>query len=453
MGNKIHIDNELTDRGWKKMKVILDEEMPGAVPNGKPMGWMALIAFFLLSGIVIWMLIGTKNTETERKVKEQPIQQKTISEKPMADNTNVQNIKQGKIEINTHPRKSNENKISAPERIKQVRSQHSVSISAAADYFTAVSDDEKSIDLIRGTSTYASELTQKVDEVSSDSTLRNVIDKNLAANGAESKLISKSEIKQQQLPILTNQLAFFVSPDIDMGDEKNSLLAMNNNEKVVKRLLRKDSPTWGIRVGGHVEEFVGSDGWSIGTFKDFYIFKNKRISLSTGLAYSLHHKTQTKSFLGISKEGKIPVSVTPYSSSPGSRDSLSYIIIAQEKEYRSSTYMYYLDIPVSLKYHLGKRFYVSSGLNFSVLVNTLFDKLPSGDNLDNLEPYNNTGPDENPSEEFNHIDLAVNSNLGYYLTNHFDISIKYEQGLFDFYKLNEIGDFHRKFNLSMAYYF
>ena len=419
MDNKVPIDKKLTDKGWKAMKTLLDEEMPVATSGRKRAAlWGSLLLFLLAGSWAFWMM-NTKSSDKKEEIKvEKPLQAPTKPALPMADNQRLPNQKPVQSISNTPVPESNENTAITPEREEKAGFKRPAFIAGTESSQFVENQQQRVVSLKRNSE----------EGITTDA----------VADGLKSddlQLTARVHPLHKDIQLLTTNLT-----SLRVSSER--ALALSDNKKPVEKLLKKDFHPWSVRGEVFMERFGGSHGWSLGVHRELKPFGNTRFSLLTGAAFAKRQKIQQAAF------------ETREDATSG--EGYSNTVVADMhfeknafKAYRIElTKMYYLEVPVSLKFRFSPRFYVTGGGSFSVLLGTDYTQAPEPTDLASF-PKVKAGFSKN----FRKYDIATAASIGYAISNRFDMAMIFEHGLLDFYEGNEVKDYQNKIGLSMAVYF
>lgn len=113
--------------------------------------------------------------------------------------------------------------------------------------------------------------------------------------------------------------------------------------------------------------------------------------------------------------------------------------VSESKDYISISRLYYADVPVVLQYHLGSRFSVGSGVQFSILEKVIGEK--QRQDYDNYGALAMALPTKPKPQNLTHANAASGTirpldfrwvvGVHYHLGQHWDASVQYQYGLTD----------------------
>lgn len=110
--------------------------------------------------------------------------------------------------------------------------------------------------------------------------------------------------------------------------------------------------------------------------------------------------------------------------------------------------LYYIDLPLTMQYHLGQKFSVGSGLQLSVLQRVIGEKQRRDYDANNVmvmaqpsnpNPQNITGSDD-VNASLRPLDLRWVMGLQYHLTTRWEASVQYQLGLTDITRNSAFGN-------------
>ena len=487
MENKF--DKEIEDIGWEKMQALLDKEKPivGFVPpqsglqldeafapyESQNLGksgllrkrWALVALLFLsLAGCSVWSYYFFKiKLENQQAIVlnnasaiENDGQNLTQNNSPViASDTKkmmeIQELKKGKNNDLTKWSNSKNANLEKQNKLQNIDNQLIIK-NNNPNLKTQNVNNNKEISAI---------LIENKDKIVEEKLTNglnplNALNRDNKTQNQEEKFVEKNalenaEIIEARLPFETlNPLVFEPIIDAVSSIEGRPSPSINLKENTQKMLQKWQ---FGFTLGAHTEGVNRFDGYQVGLI----LRKNltQKWAFSTGLNY---RKSSTKSRKNASFLAADKANASSSVTTPSSSFNLSKVMEVRLKD------MQYLELPLMFDHLVNKRLFVSGGIKMSYLLSKNWIKIDTTNANLYVITYSNQSTKasssssnlyDKSSSNFvnNSLDFAILGGINYRISRHFDVSVRYDFGLKNIFKQNNVSVYNRYLGLNVNYYF
>lgn len=445
-----NINEQFANEGWARMRQILDTEMPVAQENRKrPVAWFwwrtAGIAAVAIIGLLgLWRAISDTSfshvNDVAEATQQQPIAPESadIAQAQSAE-TPTQNVPSEQAQV-LAPSQASTAPLTASSTKKQTVAHTPAPMQVVQDAVANTQQNSTAAIVEEGVTTIA-----------------------------QNDQHANSEAPQVQEGIETDALQTTQSTPLEslILRNPNAVATQNtvaNNLPVSPKVMPKIS-TWrtGLEAGAIAGFPAQLEGFSAGWVIEAPI--SKSLALRSGLRYSFHRQTVSKSDQRFdSQQDAIESSML---TDPFVFNEQNFVGASVDSMSGSSILkLHYLNLPITASFRMSNRLRIEGGVKVSRLLNAFrqknygsggiadFDPMTNNLDLARSSWYFSTKAQQVGQENFRRWDVTLSAGLRYQLSRHWDMSFYGNYGLLNQAdKANRYRIFNKNATLGVGYYF